>query len=401
MAVSDRKLQSYLNQKQDKEFLKADEEGLFYKVTKKGKVSFVFRYTLNSIQKKLTIGNYPSISLKKAREKRDEYNNLVFNGIDPKTPQHMKALKLQSGITPAKGIELYLAAHPNFSKETVKHYNQAKSKVEQDLLSAIEKIPKAQWRIYFNAFELPTVAHTHFKKLRAAIRWLMEQDIIEGSSIFDIPAKSVGQPPKDGQRVVSITEANTWLTCLPMVTGGPKAKLTLLWCLLTACRQCEARKMSWSQLDLKEKVWTLPDYQSKTGRIIRRAITPTMEIVLDVIATHTDRTGLVFSESDNMVGHSTLKELNDRIKEKMTLILGEIEDFTPHDFRRGLSTGLSDAEVEVYVTEKILGHVLEGTLAVYNKSDWLKQQHKAYQLWHELILPANFKVFLQTSKKSY
>lgn len=339
--------------------------------------------------------------MKKAREKRDEYNNLVSNGIDPKTAQHKLALKVKSGITPAKGIELYLDAHPNFSQETVKHYNQAKKKVVQEALPAIEKISKAQWRIYFNAFELPTVAHTHFKKLRAAIRWLVEQEIIESSPILDIPAKSVGLPPNKKQRVLSITEAKTWLECMPITTGGIKPKLSLLWCMLTACRQCEARRMTWSQINLTEKIWTLPDYHSKTKRLIRRPITPVMEEILQAISSHTGKNGLVFSETEKMVGNTTLKDLNDRIKVKMQSILGDIEDFTPHDIRRGLSTNLSDHEVEVYVSEKMLGHVLEGTLSVYNKSDWLKQQKKAYELWYELIAPDSLNLFIKSCKRQY
>lgn len=36
-------------------------------------------------------------------------------------------------------------------------------------------------------------------------------------------------------------------------------------------------------------------------------------------------------------------------------------------------------------TEKMLGHVLGGVMAVYNKHDWLDEQTVAYQLWTERL----------------
>ncbi len=33
----------------------------------------------------------------------------------------------------------------------------------------------------------------------------------------------------------------------------------------------------------------------------------------------------------------------------------------------------------------MLGHVLSGVMAIYNKHDWLDEQREAYQLYWELI----------------
>jgi hypothetical protein len=40
------------------------------------------------------------------------------------------------------------------------------------------------------------------------------------------------------------------------------------------------------------------------------------------------------------------------------------------------------------VTEKMLGHVLGGVMAVYNKHDWLDEQASAYKMWTERLLLA-------------
>ena len=38
-------------------------------------------------------------------------------------------------------------------------------------------------------------------------------------------------------------------------------------------------------------------------------------------------------------------------------------------------------EIDEGVTEKVLGHVLTGTKANYNKHDYLKEQLAAYDVW--------------------
>jgi integrase len=62
-----------------------------------------------------------------------------------------------------------------------------------------------------------------------------------------------------------------------------------------------------------------------------------------------------------------------------------ITKFTPHDSRRTISTRLSEKEVMPHVTEKMLGHAMQGVMAVYNKHDWIKEQLSGYELYWQLI----------------
>jgi integrase len=54
-----------------------------------------------------------------------------------------------------------------------------------------------------------------------------------------------------------------------------------------------------------------------------------------------------------------------------------------HDFRRSISTTCSALGAAPHVTEKMLGHELTGSMAVYNKHDWLAEQKDAYELFAE------------------
>ena len=70
---------------QDKQLTLSDGDGLRFIVTTKGRKYFRFDYTRPNSKKRnsVTLGDYPGTTLKDAREKRQEYRKMVFNGIDP------------------------------------------------------------------------------------------------------------------------------------------------------------------------------------------------------------------------------------------------------------------------------------------------------------------------------
>jgi hypothetical protein len=60
-----------------------DERGLFLFVTRAGGRLWRFRYRIGGVEKLLTLDAYPDVSLKRAREKRDDARRAVADGIDP------------------------------------------------------------------------------------------------------------------------------------------------------------------------------------------------------------------------------------------------------------------------------------------------------------------------------
>lgn len=64
--------------------------GLFIEVKESGIKSWHYRYTLNGKQERLVIGRYPDLSLKEARQIRDESASMVAKGISPKKEKDEK-----------------------------------------------------------------------------------------------------------------------------------------------------------------------------------------------------------------------------------------------------------------------------------------------------------------------
>lgn len=81
-----------------------DGGGLYLEVTPKGGKWRRLKYRFNSKEKRISLGVYPEISLKVARERRDEAKRLLANGIDPS--EHRKALKAQAVRLQTNGTDV-------------------------------------------------------------------------------------------------------------------------------------------------------------------------------------------------------------------------------------------------------------------------------------------------------
>ncbi len=66
----------------DKPFKLTDEKGMFLLVNPNSSKYFRLDYRFEGKRKTLALGVYPEISLKQAREKRDEAKQQIANGID-------------------------------------------------------------------------------------------------------------------------------------------------------------------------------------------------------------------------------------------------------------------------------------------------------------------------------
>ncbi|MEB7884394.1 Arm DNA-binding domain-containing protein [Serratia fonticola] len=67
-----------------KSYILGDTCGQSLAVSADGGKSWHFRYNWNNAQKRLSLGTYPEISLKEARNRRDEARELVACGTNPR-----------------------------------------------------------------------------------------------------------------------------------------------------------------------------------------------------------------------------------------------------------------------------------------------------------------------------
>src|SRR6266851_6817247 len=68
-----------------------DERGLYVEVSPSGGKWWRLKYRFGGKEKRLSLGVYPDVGLKDARERRDRSRKLIADGIDP--AENRKALK--------------------------------------------------------------------------------------------------------------------------------------------------------------------------------------------------------------------------------------------------------------------------------------------------------------------
>jgi hypothetical protein len=99
MPLSDRQVKQI--KPKDKDFKLSDEKGMFLLVKKNGSKYWRLKYRYEGKEKMLALGVYPDVSLKDARDKRDDARKLLANGADPSEIKKVekRTIKLKSENT--------------------------------------------------------------------------------------------------------------------------------------------------------------------------------------------------------------------------------------------------------------------------------------------------------------
>lgn len=123
----------------DKKYSLSDGNGLALIVKSNGTKIWMYRYTYNSKRKETTFNSFPKVSLKEARNKRDDYINLLNQDIDPiNYKQKEKAKRKIEEINTFKNVMYEWLEHekPNAS---INQYEWKVNRFEKDVLIFLEK----------------------------------------------------------------------------------------------------------------------------------------------------------------------------------------------------------------------------------------------------------------------
>lgn len=110
-----------------------DERGLFLIVTPAGGKWWRLRYKFDGKEKLLSLGVYPDVSLKDARDRRDEARKLLANAIDPgENRKVQKAAKVERAANSFEAIAREWFAK-NRETWAVSHADKIIARLENDV----------------------------------------------------------------------------------------------------------------------------------------------------------------------------------------------------------------------------------------------------------------------------
>lgn len=387
MALSDTKLRSIHGKPYSGPPEVADADGLGVRISPKGVILFQYRYRWNGKAQRLSLGRYPALTLKEARNVVSELRIMYDGGIDPRA--YFEKSTGESVLTVGDCLKYWKEQYVDVALRP-KTQTLYQATVLKHLAGAfpgrpIGDISVKQWVDFFSQQEKenPRRARQLLTQARTAIGWCIRRQVIDNASIMRIAPRDVGVRAEIGSRVLTYTElAQIWIA-IERSRAATSNKLLHQMLMLWGARVSEMRLSERREFDLSDWVWTVPKEHSKMHNVIRRPIFEQIKPLLEKAMNTYDQVLFPGADTSAPITIAAANRYIQRIREGMG-----IGYWRAHDFRRTLVTRLSEEGVAPHVTEKMLGHELGGVMAVYNKHDWLEDQRKAYEihadklLWH-------------------
>lgn len=397
------------------EYFDAAFGGLALRVTDKGHKSWSLHYRMGGRLRRFTIGTYPAIKPPQARRLAQRALDRVGEGVDPADEKRAKREAAAHGAQTddfAAVVQDYLARLER--NTTLGTHREAKRILEREVAKGWQKrtltsITRSDVNRVIDA-ALARGAEVHanrvLTRLRAFFNWAVGRDRLSTSPVAGMRPPTKEQPR---DRVLSDDEIR-WLWEAAGVVGWPFGSLTKLL-LLTAQRRDEVATLEWSELDLKQRNWTMPREKTKNNRGHEVQLSETAIEVLKSIPRISERFVFTTNGESPVSGFSRAKrrldaemirarrrslrlpEDDNAYRKAIGLGIGkplpeEIPNWTLHDLRRTGATGMARLNFPPHVVDKIPNHV-SGTIrevaAVYNRFEYLEERRLALNAWADQI----------------
>lgn len=382
----------------DKDYKKADSEGLYLNVRKTGKLIWRFKYhhpyrknpkTGRLVERLLTIGAFPAVSLKEARMRRDEAQALLLQNIDP--VDHEKAMLMQKAEYAEVTFESAGRAWYAHNEHRWETKNAAKilHTLEKDIFSAIGGRS-------INDLTVPEIlkplravegrgSYDQAARLRQRCAAIFRFAISEGwKSDYINPVNELQGALKVYQvehyHFLRIHQIPDFLKQLDAFKCNPVIKLALKLVVLTGLRTDELRGGRWSEVDFERKEWRVVTERTKMKRAEH------------IVPLSRQAIGLLQQVQDVSKGGEFIfpvktkhKPMSSGAMIKVVYDLGYKGKTTVHGFRSTFSTTANEHEWREDVVEAQLSHKETGVRASYNHALYLSQRHELMQWYADLI----------------
>ena len=362
--------------------------GLYLYVNEGGARSWILRAMIAGKRRHMGLGGFPDVPLAQAKEKARQAREDIQGGIDPIAQRKRAAEQLRASAASEKTFEqatvAYLAAHGDSWKNpkhraqwetTLKTYvypvfgQLAVSDVTQEhVLKVLEPIWKTK--------------NETASRIRGRIESVLDWATVRKYRSGENPARWKGHLDKllaapnkvktvVHHRALPIDDLPAFMKKLAPVSGNSARALE--FAILTAARSGEVRGATWSEIDLKAKVWTVPGERMKARKEHR---VPLSESALEVIrkATRHEDSDLVFPAPRG----STLSDM------ALTAVMRRMEvDAVPHGFRSTFRDWAGErTHYPRDLAEQALAHVLENKVeAAYRRGDALEKRRNMMTDW--------------------
>lgn len=376
-----------------------DGGGLYLMVYTSGNKVWRYDYKLYGKRKTLTLGKYPAISLKEARELHEKAMNDVAHGRTPDIhqPHH-------SSFKPFSYYAEQTLETLNLAPSTLKERSRLQRKV---LYPPLDKKPVTEITTLdlLNICQRLTDEGKYETAKKAATYCRQVFDTLVGMQLIaSNPAESLIRllpKPTTKTNFAHSTDPDILKAVLKgadQYPHHPAIKVALQVMPHLFLRPGIIRRLEWSFIDWEKRLITIPAHiegmkRKGTGAMADRPhYVPMSQQVFDLLKSIEPITGhgsLVFSTSQDanrLLGVATLnKAISEMPNPKTGKPLG-YGVITGHGFRHIASTLLNEMMFDSEVIERQLSHTVGNAVrATYDKSEKLPERAKMMQAWSNYL----------------
>jgi len=367
-----------------------DGGGMYLLVTAIGSKLWRMVYHFDKKEKLLSFGEYPTVSLKDARERREDAKRLLAQGIDPGV--HKKAIVARRIAEQANSFKnIALEWHENQTGQlTADHRrivlyrlnsylfptigNIAVNKLEpQDLLAIARSVEKKG---------LQDVPH----RLIQLVGQILRYAIATGRAKHNIAADLRGAlKPRRGQRRATITDPEKIGQLLKAIDSYP-GHFSVCYALrlipLVFTRSTELRAAEWSEIDLEAREWRIPASRTKMRQLHIVPLSVQAVRILEELKAISGENRYLFPsirENDKPITDVALLSALRRMGY-------EKHEICVHGFRGMASTILNEQGYNRDWIERQLAHSeRDGVRAAYNYAQYLPERRQMMQSYSDYL----------------
>ncbi|MCX4148461.1 integrase arm-type DNA-binding domain-containing protein [Paraburkholderia madseniana] len=365
-----------------------DGGGLFLELMPSGSKKWRLKFRFNGRENRMSFGDYPTVSLSDARERREAAKKLLASGADP-AHQRDDARRREAELYEARfsivADEWIDARRARWSEG---HTERIRKLLESDVYPDLGKRPISEIR----ASELLAVVRKIEKRGALEIakktlqicgqvfRYAVATDRAERDLSVDLRDALTSRPATPMARIDE-SALPELLRKIDAYQGEPETRLALRFLNLTFVRTIELRHAEWPEIDIERAEWRIPAEKMKKRR---PHIVPLSRQALAVLEEIRPLTG-----AGRWVFTSPVRR-NQPLSENFVLSalgrMGFRHTMTGHGFRGLASTILNEREFNSDWIERQLAHVEgNGVRAAYNHAQYLPQRRKMMQWWADYL----------------
>lgn len=371
--------------------------GLYLYVNDTGARCWVLRVMVGSKRRHMGLGGFPDVPLAAARLKARNARDEISSGIDPIAQREAQASQLRARQATEKtfqqAAQAYIDTHGDVWKNP-KHRAQWGTTLETYAYPVMGKllVRDVSQEHVLNVLEpIWKSKNETASRLRGRIEAVLDWATVRKYRSGENPARWKGHldkllaAPNKVQRVVHFRALP-----IDMMAGfmadlrqreGTAAR-ALEFAILCASRSGEVRGVTWSEIDLEARVWTIPSDRMKAGKEHR---VPLSESAIRIIQRQPRLASseLVFAAPrGGQLSDMTLSAVMRRMN----------VDAVPHGFRSTFRDWISErTSYPRDLAEQALAHTLENKVeAAYRRGDALEKRRELMQAWDDFCGSGHF-----------